>query len=228
MRGVVFIPANVSRQDPRRAHLLADAGGSGASTTTSIASVASLPSSCRWAFVDVDVRPVYSERTTRRWLRWRSSSLATASTGPSCRSPRRHLHQGLEGSGKLAWLIGNGASPTLPKVTTQALGCTVVTAWDANTLDVIPVKPDTIAKSLRAMGKPADGYYSLKIIKQTRRRGDLVTNPEIIKGIKLLARHRGHLRRTGRRGDRRRAQEATRRRNRPGRAGRGLRSLGTG
>ena len=73
----------------------------------------------------------------------------------------------------------------------QALGCSpVVTAWDANTFEVEPVKPNTIAKSL-AIGNPADGYYSLKIMKQSGGVATSVTDDEIIEGMKLLARTEG-------------------------------------
>ncbi|MGE3268815.1 MAG: pyridoxal-phosphate dependent enzyme, partial [Chloroflexota bacterium] len=66
----------------------------------------------------------------------------------------------------------------------------VVTAFDANTFEVEPVKPNTIAKSL-AIGNPADGYYSLKIIKQSGGAATSVNDEEIIEGIKLLARTEG-------------------------------------
>ena len=73
----------------------------------------------------------------------------------------------------------------------QALGCSpVVTAYDAETLNVIPVKPSTIAKSL-AIGNPADGYYSLKVIRESGGTALSVDDDEIIDGIKLLARTEG-------------------------------------
>ena len=99
------------------------------------------------------------------------------------------IWKGFQELGKLG-LVDSGA--TLPKmVGAQALGCSpVVTAWDANTLDVEPVKPNTIAKSL-AIGNPADGYYSLKIMKQSGGEATSVTDDEIVEGIKLLARTEG-------------------------------------
>ena len=49
-----------------------------------------------------------------------------------------------------------------------------------------PVKPNTIAKSL-AIGTPADGFYSLKVMKETNGHSDDVTDDEIRDGIRLLA-----------------------------------------
>jgi threonine synthase len=49
-----------------------------------------------------------------------------------------------------------------------------------------PVKPDTIAKSL-AIGTPADGFYALKVMKETGGSADDVSDDEIREGIRLLA-----------------------------------------
>jgi threonine synthase len=73
----------------------------------------------------------------------------------------------------------------------QAEGCApVVNAARANSLDVVPVRPNTIAKSL-AIGNPADGYYALKIVQETGGALEAVTDPEIVEAIQLLARTEG-------------------------------------
>jgi threonine synthase len=73
----------------------------------------------------------------------------------------------------------------------QAEGCSpVVRAAREGTLDVRPVRPNTIAKSL-AIGNPADGYYALKIVQQTGGALEAVFDPEIVDGIRLLARTEG-------------------------------------
>ena len=78
-------------------------------------------------------------------------------------------------------------------------------------------KPDTIAKSL-AIGNPADGPYALDVARRTGGAIEDVSDDEVVEGIRLLAQHRGHLRRDRRRRDRRRAAQAARRRAaRPGR-----------
>jgi threonine synthase len=53
-----------------------------------------------------------------------------------------------------------------------------------------PVKPNTIAKSL-AIGTPADGFYALRVMKETGGCADDVTDDEIREGIKLLAETEG-------------------------------------
>jgi threonine synthase len=66
----------------------------------------------------------------------------------------------------------------------------VVPAARAGSLDVQPVRPNTIAKSL-AIGNPADGYYALKIVRQTGGALEAVEDAEIVDGIRLLARTEG-------------------------------------
>jgi threonine synthase len=53
-----------------------------------------------------------------------------------------------------------------------------------------PVKPNTIAKSL-AIGTPADGFYALRVMKETGGFAEDVTDDEIREGIKLLAESEG-------------------------------------
>jgi threonine synthase len=73
----------------------------------------------------------------------------------------------------------------------QAAGCSpIVTAWDAGTLNVRPVRPSTIAKSL-AIGNPADGYYALRVMSESGGSGVAVDDDEVIDGIKLLAQTEG-------------------------------------
>jgi threonine synthase len=73
----------------------------------------------------------------------------------------------------------------------QADGCSpIITAWKNNTLTFRPVRPNTIAKSL-AIGNPADGYYTLKIMQETNGAGASVSDDEVVEGIKLLAETEG-------------------------------------
>jgi threonine synthase len=55
---------------------------------------------------------------------------------------------------------------------------------------VHPVEPNTIAKSI-AIGNPADGYYALRIARQSGGGACAVTDEEIIDGVKLLAQTEG-------------------------------------
>ena len=69
----------------------------------------------------------------------------------------------------------------------QADGCSPIsTAWQNNTTNIRPVKPNTIAKSL-AIGNPADGYYALKTMKRTDGGATSVSDAEVVEGIRLLA-----------------------------------------
>jgi threonine synthase len=52
------------------------------------------------------------------------------------------------------------------------------------------VKPDTIAKSI-AIGNPADGYYALRVARQSGGGACAVTDEETIAGVKLLAQTEG-------------------------------------
>ena len=73
----------------------------------------------------------------------------------------------------------------------QALGCSpIYDAWERQSYNIRPQKPDTIAKSL-AIGNPADGYYALKVMEQTNGAAAAVTDDEIVDGIKLLAETEG-------------------------------------
>jgi threonine synthase len=74
---------------------------------------------------------------------------------------------------------------------TQAAGSSpIVNAFQAGTLHVHPVEPDTIAKSL-AIGNPTDGYYALRIARQSGGGACAVTDEEVIAGMKLLAQTEG-------------------------------------
>src|SRR2546428_9580264 len=69
----------------------------------------------------------------------------------------------------------------------QATGCSPISAAQKAGLDFFkPVKPNTIAKSL-AIGTPADGFYALKVMKETGGAADDVSDDEVREGIRLLA-----------------------------------------
>jgi threonine synthase len=69
----------------------------------------------------------------------------------------------------------------------QATGCSPISTAQKAGLDFFkPVKPNTIAKSL-AIGTPADGFYALRVMKETGGAAEDVTDDEIREGIKLLA-----------------------------------------
>jgi threonine synthase len=74
----------------------------------------------------------------------------------------------------------------------QALGCSPVAEAFAEGNDYVRPqrRPETIAKSL-AIGNPADGGYALDVVRSTGGSIGAASDPEILEGIKLLARTEG-------------------------------------
>ncbi len=73
----------------------------------------------------------------------------------------------------------------------QAAGCNPVVQAIEQGLDLFkPQKPQTIAKSI-AIGNPADGYYVIKVVRESGGYGASSSDAEIIDAIKLLARTEG-------------------------------------
>jgi threonine synthase len=140
-----------------------------------------------WAFVNVNLRPYYSEGSKTiayelvEQLGW---SLPDRVVCPIA-------------SGSLFTKIGKGISEwlelglvegELPAFNgAQAAGCSPVAEAYAASQDVCrPQRPQTIAKSL-AIGNPADGAYALDLARQTKGSIESVTDDEIRAGIRLLA-----------------------------------------
>src|ERR1700730_16251656 len=74
----------------------------------------------------------------------------------------------------------------------QATGCNPITAGLKAGQDTHrPVRrPNTIAKSL-AIGDPADGYFAIKVMRDTGGWGEDVSDPEIAEAMLLLAQTEG-------------------------------------
>jgi len=192
MRAVVFIPAdleiskviNTSIYDPT----LVAVNGNYDDVNRLCSEIAD---KYGWAFANINVRPYYSEGSktlayeVAEQLGWRAPDHAIVPTGSG--SMFTKIWKGFQELHK----VGLIDAPTTRMTVAQASGCApMVDAYDRRTLSVAPVKPDTVAKSL-AIGNPADGYYSLKVIKETGGYAVRVTDAEIIEGIKLLARTEG-------------------------------------
>jgi threonine synthase len=140
-----------------------------------------------WAFVNVNMRPYYSEG---------SKTLAfEISEQLGWKTPDRIVAPIASGSlytkiakGFAEWLglgLIDGAAPTMNGA--QPEGCSpVATAFAADRDFCKPVRPNTIAKSL-AIGNPADGPYALDLARKTGGSIDAVTDDEIRAGIRLLA-----------------------------------------
>lgn len=144
-----------------------------------------------WAFVNINMRPYYSEGSktlafeVAEQLGWRAPDHVVVPVASG--SLFTKIWKGFHELAQLGLIDG---VPTRMSAA-QAEGCApVVTAYREKTLNVRPVRPQTVAKSL-AIGNPADGYYVLKIIKESGGAADAVTDEEIVEGMKLLARTEG-------------------------------------
>jgi len=140
-----------------------------------------------WAFVNVNLRPYYSEGSKTlafelaEQLGWRAPDHVVVPVASG--SLLTKIHKGL-GEMHLLNLI---AEPSTKIHAAQATGCNPVTAaLHAGVTHIRPVKPDTIAKSL-AIGNPADGYYAVKTVNETGGQGRDVSDEAIVAGIRLLA-----------------------------------------
>jgi len=140
-----------------------------------------------WAFVNVNLRPYYSEGSktlayeTVEQLGWELPDRVV------CPIASGSLFTKV-GRGFQEWLdIGLVAGEQPVFNGAQAQGCSPVATAFAEGWDVCkPQKPETIAKSL-AIGDPADGPYALEQARKTGGRVDSVTDEEIKDGIRLLA-----------------------------------------
>jgi threonine synthase len=144
-----------------------------------------------WAFVNVNVRPYYSEGSKTlafeiaEQLGWRLPEQIVIPVASG--SQLTKIDKGFTELGKLGLV-----DATDYKVYgAQATGCSpVAQAFRAGHDVVKPVRPDTIAKSL-AIGNPADGPYVLDVARRTGGAIEDVSDDEVVEGIQLLARTEG-------------------------------------
>src|SRR5258708_6734329 len=152
-----------------------------------------LVESTPWAFCNINIRPFYAEGSktltfeTAEQLGWKLPDEIIIPIASGCQFVR-HRQAARE-------LIEYGLvrEDRLPKYTgAQALGCApVYNAFHSDTPErVLPVKPDTIARSI-AIGNPSDGMYVNRIALETGGVVEAVTEEEIVDAIRLLARTEG-------------------------------------
>jgi threonine synthase len=141
-----------------------------------------------WAFVNVNLRPYYSEGSktlafeTMEQLGWKLPDrvVAPIASGSMFTKVAKGMHDWIE--------LGmvEGGMPTFCGA--QALGCSPVATAFAEGSDVCKPErqPETIAKSL-AIGDPADGPYALELARNSGGVIESVSDQEIRDGIRLLA-----------------------------------------
>lgn len=141
-----------------------------------------------WGFVNVNMRPYYAEGSKSmgfeiaEQLGWKAPQHTVIPMASG--SLLTKIHKSYQEFEKLG-LIDPSDKRQIHGA--QATGCNPIAAAEKAGLDFFkPVKPDTIAKSL-AIGTPADGFYALKVMKETGGHSDDVSDDEIREGIRLLA-----------------------------------------
>jgi len=140
-----------------------------------------------WAFVNVNMRPYYAEGSKSMgyeimeqldWQVPKHTVVCMASGSLLTKIQKSYQEFTKLGLVDEADFHIHGA---------QATGCSPISTAQKAGLDFFkPVKPNTIAKSL-AIGTPADGFYALKVMKETGGSAEDVTDDEIRDGIRLLA-----------------------------------------
>ncbi|MDP6794699.1 MAG: threonine synthase [Verrucomicrobiota bacterium] len=140
-----------------------------------------------WAFVNVNMRPYYAEGSKSmayeiaEQLNWKlpQHTVVPMASG----SLLTKIHKGYQELIQLG--LAKDSKPTVHGA--QATGCSPISAAYKQGMDFFkPVKPDTIAKSL-AIGTPADGFYALKVMKETGGASDDVNDDEIREAMSALA-----------------------------------------
>jgi len=144
-----------------------------------------------WAFVNVNVRPYYAEGSktlgyeVAEQLGWRlpEQIVVPIASGSQLTKVAKGFREFTE--------LGLVAPVPYRVFGAQATGCAPVSAaFKAGRDVVVPVRPDTIARSL-AIGAPADGPYALDAVRRTGGAIEDVSDAEVVEGIRLLARTEG-------------------------------------
>src|SRR5690349_9821965 len=144
-----------------------------------------------WAFVNVNMRPYYAEGSKSmgyeiiEQLDWHipEHTVVCMASGSLLTKIQKSYQEFIK--------LGLTTERDFKIHGAQATGCSPITSAQKAGLDYFkPVKPNTIAKSL-AIGTPADGFYALKVMKDTGGSGEDVTDDEIREGIRLLAQCEG-------------------------------------
>lgn len=145
----------------------------------------------RWAFVNINMRPYYSEGSKSlgyeiaEQLGWHAPEhvIVPVASGSLFTKVYKSLNEFAE--------LGLIENADTKMHIAQPAGCSpVATAWVEGQTHPKPVIPDTIAKSL-AIGNPADGLYSVGIANKTEGSGTIVPENEVAEGMKLLAETEG-------------------------------------
>ncbi len=141
-----------------------------------------------WAFVNINIRPYYAEGSkslgfeVMEQLGWRAPKHFVIPMASG--SLLTKISKAIKEFETIGLVESNGTKI----YGAQAAGCSPISTAVKNDWEVFkPVKnPVTIAKSL-AIGNPADGFFAMDVINQSRGTAEDATDEEIVEGIKLLA-----------------------------------------
>ncbi len=144
-----------------------------------------------WGFVNINLRSYYAEGAKTmgfeivEQLGWRYPQHIVSPVAGGTLLPR--IARGLRELKQVGLVEG-----TMPKIhAAQAAGCApVINALESGAEHPELVRPDTIAKSI-AIGNPADGYQVLQTVRGSGGSGAAVSDPDIVKAIRLLAETEG-------------------------------------
>ncbi len=144
-----------------------------------------------WGFININLRPYYAEGSktlgyeAAEQLGWLAPDCVVAPAASGLLLTR--IWKGLD---ELS-MLGLIQPVNTHMYVTQAAGSSpIVNAFQAGILQVHPVKPNTIARSI-AVGNPADGYYALRVARQSGGGACAVTDEEVVEGMELLAKSEG-------------------------------------
>src|SRR5216117_2160351 len=144
-----------------------------------------------WAFVNVNMRPYYAEGSKSmgyeimEQLRWRvpKHTVVCMASGSLLTKIQKSYQEFIK--------LGLAPETDYQIHGAQATGCSPISTAQKAGLDFFkPVKPNTIAKSL-AIGTPADGFYALRVMKESGGAADDVSDDEVREGMRLLAQCEG-------------------------------------
>jgi threonine synthase len=209
IRSVVFIPSDLERGKVIGAAVYGPTLVAVDGTYDEVNRLCSeVADSYPWAFVNINMRPYYTEGSktlayeVAEQLGWRlpDNVIVPAASGAMLTK----IWKGFNELACIGLLEGIDPSPfNLEQDTVrsssvntrmhmiQAAGCSpIADAWLTNQDHVLPVRPSTIAKSL-AIGNPADGIYSLQVLRESNGSAYAVPEKEIVDGIILLAETEG-------------------------------------
>ncbi len=192
MRTLVFIPADLETGKIIGAAIYGPTVVAVRGTYDDVNRLCSeLSDSRHWAFVNINMRPYYSEGSktlgfeVAEQLGWKAPDhiIVPVASGSLLTKVWKGLHEfaalGLIGDVRTRMHIA------------QAAGCApVANAFNAGQTHTRPVLPKTVAKSL-AIGNPADGYYSIKAVRESNGSAFAVPEAEVADGIRLLAQTEG-------------------------------------